>query len=63
MHPYNPTIKDKEMLFAILIFMILVASASIWYGHVTSVILFMLTAVCIATVLVVDIDTPLHLAF
>jgi hypothetical protein len=51
------------MLFAILILMILVTLASIWYGHATGVILFMLTAICITTVLVVDIDTPLHLAF
>jgi hypothetical protein len=51
------------MLFAILILMILLTSASIWYGRATSVALFVLTALCIATVLVADINMPLHLAF
>lgn len=56
---------DNEMLFAILILMILVTSASVWYsqGRIACTALFMLTAVCIATVLILDIDTPLHLAF
>jgi hypothetical protein len=51
------------MLFAILILMILAALAGIWYGHPMSTAWFVLTVLCIATTLVVDIDAPLHLAF
>jgi hypothetical protein len=51
------------MLFAILILMILVTSASIWYGHATFASLFVVTTICIATVLVLDINTPLRLTF
>lgn len=51
------------MLFAILILMVLITSASIRYRKAPTIILFMATIVCTLTVLIVDIDAPLRLAF
>jgi hypothetical protein len=55
--------EDKDMLFAILILMVLITSASIRYWKAPTIILFMATIVCTLTVLIVDIDAPLRLAF
>ena len=61
--PRHLTNKDNEMLFALLILMILITSASMWHGNALTTLLFMATAICTLTVLVADIDTPLRLAF
>jgi hypothetical protein len=51
------------MIFALLIVMVLVTLASIWYGHATYAALSTLTTIGVALVLVLDIDTPLLLSF
>ncbi|RXZ38802.1 hypothetical protein D9O50_04700 [Oxalobacteraceae bacterium CAVE-383] len=55
--------EDNEMLFAILILMILATAASVWYGNAQCTVWFVVALLCIATVLISDIDTPLHLSF
>jgi hypothetical protein len=51
------------MIFALVILVILATLVSIWYGRTMYAALFMLALIGSAIVLVLDIDTPLHLAF
>lgn len=63
-HGLVNTVKmESNMIFALLMVAIAMTTAAIWRGHSLYALLFAVSALAAALVLVLDINTPLTLAF
>ncbi|MDB5774963.1 MAG: hypothetical protein JWP38_1096 [Herbaspirillum sp.] len=51
------------MIFAVLMLMVCVALMALWRGSAFAMALFLLTMMGLGAACVIDIDTPLYLAF
>jgi hypothetical protein len=56
-------IRELKMIFAVLILLVCAALMALWRGSVMAMALFLLTTMGLGAVFLIEIDTPLHLAF